>query len=798
MRNAAPYVRACMDSILAQTFRNFELVVVDDGSTDGSADIVAAYGDPRIRLFRCAHDYVASLNRSLDEARGRYVARMDADDVMLPERLALQRAWLEAHPEVDGVGARMSAFRRDPAASVSEVSVRAGRVTLSDLLDGCCVCHPTVMLRASCLNGSERFRYDPAMAYAEDYDLWVRLLSAGKRLHNLPDAVVCYRLHDAQATAVHRDEQAAKSALVRHRALARWEELATEAFEEPARVPDTGNRLTVVMPFLNEGEEVARTARSIRETAGEEVDIIAIDDDSDDGFDYEGSLAGLGVTCLRNRCRIGAALSKERGARLARTPYFLLLDAHMRFYAPGWHRYVAAELDRDPMRLLCSKSVSLNKNERGEVFRVPDAGVPNGAYLLFEAKRHVPAVAWNYSEAPLPGCAAGEIACVLGAGYAASKRYWEKIKGLQGLVHYGCEEAFISIKAWMEGGGCHLLRDLAIGHVYRKAFPYPLYSFQHIYNYLLISELLFPTSERLFARAVAWQLDKRSFNAAMELMELRRPFNERLREHFKTFSRHDFAWVKRLNDACRKAEQRDARISDEDAERVVRRIGERLPGMERIGLFDGLAGALVAVLLRVEAGHEDHAELASAIWEKLSREFSRQHNLSFRTGLAGVGWALVYSASHRLIEDSVEDELAAIDRKIMTLSVRRSSDLSFLDGLGGIYCYVTARLGFDRRNGRENATFAPDFLQEMDREACRVMEETDDWRTKSFVGQFAERESGDWEILAPEFPEVAGLPDYVPKDERKWELTLAGVVGAAINKMTNDPMKNNQNEEKSL
>lgn len=90
MYNAAPYLRECIDSVLAQTFEDFEFIIVDDGSEDDSAAIVASYADPRIRLIRGGHDYVASLNRSLDEARGRYVARMDADDVMHPERLARQ------------------------------------------------------------------------------------------------------------------------------------------------------------------------------------------------------------------------------------------------------------------------------------------------------------------------------------------------------------------------------------------------------------------------------------------------------------------------------------------------------------------------------------------------------------------------------------------------------------------------------------------------------------------------------------------------------------------------------------
>ena len=107
MYNAAPHLRECLDSVLAQTFRDFELLIVDDGSTDDSVDIVRSYTDPRIRLLLNRHDYIGSLNLLLCEARGKYIARMDADDVMVPQRLALQFAYMEAHPDVDLLGGNM-------------------------------------------------------------------------------------------------------------------------------------------------------------------------------------------------------------------------------------------------------------------------------------------------------------------------------------------------------------------------------------------------------------------------------------------------------------------------------------------------------------------------------------------------------------------------------------------------------------------------------------------------------------------------------------------------------------------
>ena len=96
--NAAPYLRECIDSILAQSFADFELLLADDGSTDDSRAIIRSYADPRVRLIEREHDYIATLNALLDAARGKYVARMDADDRMLKDRLRTQVDYMEATP----------------------------------------------------------------------------------------------------------------------------------------------------------------------------------------------------------------------------------------------------------------------------------------------------------------------------------------------------------------------------------------------------------------------------------------------------------------------------------------------------------------------------------------------------------------------------------------------------------------------------------------------------------------------------------------------------------------------------
>lgn len=796
MYNAARFIKDCIDSVLSQSFKDFELLVVDDGSNDDSCDIVNSIKDNRIRLIQNKHDYVGSLNMLLDEAKGKYIARMDADDVMYPNRLAIQYEYMESHPNVDVVGGRMVAFKRFIKEPLYDLNVKSGSLCISDMLDNCCICHPTVMFRAASINGKEKFRYDKQMAYAEDYDLWMRMLASGKKFFNLEEKLTYYRLHEQQVTTSHHEEQAQKSKVIRTWALRKQIVLENKAFHEPAMIPETTNKLTVVMPFKNEGEEVANTVKSIRDTAGMSVDIIAIDDDCDDGFDYEGSLRGMNVTYVRNSYRLGASLSKERGAQLAKTPYFILLDAHMRFYDSEWATYIVRELDANPQRLLCCKSVCLQKDEKGIVSVHPKSYSPQGAYLSFCSNKYVPAIDWNNYTECLPTCAENQIPCVLGAGYVTSKSYWNKIRGLQGLLHYGCEEAYISIKAWKEGGGCYLLPNLTIGHIYRKKFPYPVYSFQCIYNNLIISELLFPTSERCYAKAVAWNLSKDTYFKAMEYMSLHKNELDKLAKHYKTFQQNDFSYVKRLNDICRKVAQKSIRITEEEDIQVRDYILKEKEKISDAGLFTGLSGVFIAALLYTESGFSEFENLVYEVWERLSKSIKESHDLTFQNGLAGIGWALIYAASHNLIEDSIEEELVTIDKKIICMSVKRNQDLSFLEGVGGIYCYVVARLGFNKRNKESKETFSQEFLQEMDEQVHCILKECKDWRTLNFVSQYTERLSDDWEILAPEFPEIVDLPDYIPNTQKNWDLSLSGVIGSVINKMTNE--YNKRNEEKSL
>ena len=211
VRDGARYVVEAVASILAQTLTDLELVVVDNGSTDGTVERLRGIEDPRLRLLEEPEPgIVPALNRGLAACRASYVARMDADDVALPRRLEIQAAYLDAHPDVvlvaanaewiDAAGAatgRVSAFHRP-----MRRPLETGYTPLI---------HPTVMFRRAAVEAVGG--YDSAYLHAEDYELWLRLRERG-RLVCLPDVLLRFRKHGGNVSADERSMESILTALL--------------------------------------------------------------------------------------------------------------------------------------------------------------------------------------------------------------------------------------------------------------------------------------------------------------------------------------------------------------------------------------------------------------------------------------------------------------------------------------------------------------------------------------------------------------------------------------------------------
>jgi glycosyltransferase involved in cell wall biosynthesis len=206
VKDGQKYLRQAIDSVLGQTFGDFEFVIIDDGSIDGSLPIIERYADPRIRLLinRDHRGLSESLNAGLHAARGEYVARMDADDVCLPERLERQVSFLDRHPGIVVLGTGIRLIDEQGQA-IQDVPLPADNDLIKWQLGFLNpIAHPSVMMRAAAVRLAGG--YDPRLIHAQDYDLWWRL-SAGNRLANLSDILMLLRQHPGQVSQANRSEQ---------------------------------------------------------------------------------------------------------------------------------------------------------------------------------------------------------------------------------------------------------------------------------------------------------------------------------------------------------------------------------------------------------------------------------------------------------------------------------------------------------------------------------------------------------------------------------------------------------------
>lgn len=198
--NAARYVKPALESMLAQTFTDWEMICINDGSSDATGEILAQFAsrEPRIRVFSQENRGVtATLNRGLSLAQGPLVARMDADDIAMPERLTKQLAFFEKHPRCVAVGGAILKIDTDAdRLGVDRLPTDHEEIEAALLERRTGLFHPTVVYRLSAVQAVGGYR--PEHLAVEDHDLWLRLAQYG-RLANLEDVLLCYRLHPSSA-----------------------------------------------------------------------------------------------------------------------------------------------------------------------------------------------------------------------------------------------------------------------------------------------------------------------------------------------------------------------------------------------------------------------------------------------------------------------------------------------------------------------------------------------------------------------------------------------------------------------
>ncbi len=217
--NTAPYLGEALNSVLSQSLTDFELIIVNDGSTDDSETVIKSFHDMRIIYLRNEKNMglVYTLNRAVDQARGEWIARMDGDDICMPTRFAEQLLYIALHPEVDVLASRVQLIDesghdttnwRDDMTAVSPEQIK------DHLAVDNCIAHPSVMIRTDVL---KTFRYLPEQSQAEDYDLWLRLVATGKIIHKLDKILLKHRIIHSSFTRTRQQNVYAKLAETKFR-----------------------------------------------------------------------------------------------------------------------------------------------------------------------------------------------------------------------------------------------------------------------------------------------------------------------------------------------------------------------------------------------------------------------------------------------------------------------------------------------------------------------------------------------------------------------------------------------------
>jgi glycosyltransferase involved in cell wall biosynthesis len=211
--NAEPFLHETIDSVLSQTFPDFELLLLDDGSTDRSAEIIKSYGDPRIRYVLCPHDFIGTLNYGLSVARGKYIALLDHDDIMMEYRLQTQYEYMESHPDITACGGYLKTFGKysmewKSPLEYHHIILEYFRKTMGP------VYNPTGFIRREDIE-KHNIRYKRGYSFAADTKFWTDVIKTGK-IVNIPEILTLYRIHDTQTSAIALAESGKAAETINH------------------------------------------------------------------------------------------------------------------------------------------------------------------------------------------------------------------------------------------------------------------------------------------------------------------------------------------------------------------------------------------------------------------------------------------------------------------------------------------------------------------------------------------------------------------------------------------------------
>lgn len=221
VRNGEKYIKEAIGSVLVQSFQDFELIIVDDGSTDNTLQQVASFPDSRIRIIRRSHDYIGSLNAGLQQSQGEYIAILDHDDLMMPKRLETQVKAMDTFKQLTVCGGKVSMFKDGHLSHARLMPLPYPGLIKHPLwfmLKGNFINNPTVMIRSTFLK-DKGIRYDPGYPFAPDFKLWLDIARQGGTFFLLDTPLTYYRISPSQMSHALRDRQRENAFAIRQQAL---------------------------------------------------------------------------------------------------------------------------------------------------------------------------------------------------------------------------------------------------------------------------------------------------------------------------------------------------------------------------------------------------------------------------------------------------------------------------------------------------------------------------------------------------------------------------------------------------
>lgn len=318
--NGEKYLRESIESILGQTCRNFEFIIINDGSTDLTREIVLSYNDPRICLIDNEENMglTKSLNKGLKIARGEYIARMDADDVSMFDRFERQIDFLNRHRDYAVVGTFLKVINEDSKV-VFTIEKPTQDADIREFLNrDNCIGHGSAMIRKTCLQNVGF--YDESIKKSQDYELWLRI-SQNYRLANIPQYLYMWRNHKENISEKHRNEQKHFVEMIKTRVEGKTEKRKVDYYSKPG--------FSILMANYNNAEYIAEAIQSVLEQTFQDWELVIVDDCStDDSIKViEPYLKDERVRLLQNKVNRGYISTLKRLVYEARAELLAILDS---------------------------------------------------------------------------------------------------------------------------------------------------------------------------------------------------------------------------------------------------------------------------------------------------------------------------------------------------------------------------------------------------------------------------------------------------------------------------------------